>query len=66
MRLRILVDRDTCCGSGRCWSAAPEFFDLDDEGIVVPLRDSGEESDRARLTRAAGECPTGTIRLEDQ
>lgn len=66
MTLRIHVDRDLCCGSGRCWSAAPDFFDLDDEGIVIPLRDHAGDPERERLNRAAAECPTGTIQLEEQ
>ncbi|HEY1971090.1 MAG TPA: ferredoxin [Pseudonocardia sp.] len=66
MTLRIQVDREMCCGSGRCWSAAPDFFDLDDQGIVIALRDTAPEAERDRLTRAAGQCPTGTIQLEDQ
>jgi ferredoxin len=59
------VDRDQCCGSGRCWSAAPDLFDLDDEGIVIPLRDTADDTQRERLVKAAADCPTGTIRLEE-
>jgi ferredoxin len=52
-----------------CWDAAPQFFDLDDEGIVILLRDSVAESDPDLcdgVTAAAKSCPTGTIQLERQ
>ena len=30
--MRIRVDRDGCTGHGRCNAAAPELFELDEEG----------------------------------
>lgn len=52
-----------------CWDTAPRFFDLDDEGIVILLRDSVDELDTDLidgLIAAAKSCPTGTIQLERQ
>jgi ferredoxin len=63
--MRIVYDRATCQGHGRCYSLAPELFDSDDEGYAVVLGDGevpAELEGKARL--AADNCPEYAIRIE--
>ena len=63
MGIQLTVDRDLCCGSGLCWDTAPDFFDVDDEGIVVLRRSEAAPADLPLLSAAIRTCPTGTIRM---
>ncbi len=61
---RVHVDPDRCQGHNRCYSVAPELFDLDDLGMsseigagIVPPELIGE----ARL--AVANCPEHAISL---
>ncbi len=66
LRLKIVVDRDKCVGSGECVFTAPEVFDQDeDDGIVVLLTDTPEEELWASTRQAARQCPANAIRVEE-
>ena len=56
--VRISVDADKCQGHNRCYSLAPELFDVDGYGYATAAGDgevpAGME-DKARL--AAANCP---------
>ena len=57
----IVVDRDTCMGSGMCFMYASNTFDLDDEAKSV-VKDV--EGDPIQTIRTAIEaCPTGALRI---
>ncbi|MDE0150302.1 MAG: ferredoxin [Rhodospirillaceae bacterium] len=65
-RLKIIVDRDKCVGSGECVFTAPEVFDQDeDDGIVVLLTDTPEEALWDSARQAARQCPANAIRVEE-
>jgi ferredoxin len=64
--VRVRVVQEKCQGHSRCYSLAPELFDVDDfgqaherHGGVVP---AGSEAD-ARL--AAANCPEYAIEIEE-
>ena len=65
-RLRVHVDPDRCQGHSRCYSVAPELFDVDDfggssergDGVVPP-----ELVDKAR--RAVANCPEFAIAISE-
>lgn len=64
--MQIRVHQDKCQGHSRCYSLAPELFDVDDlgqaherHGGAVP---AGSE-DQARL--AADNCPEFAIAVDD-
>ncbi|MEV5845562.1 ferredoxin [Streptomyces sp. NPDC051985] len=63
-RVGILVDRDTCVGSGACALFEPEFFDQSEEdGLVLPrVREAAPEALPA-LRAAASRCPARAISL---
>lgn len=64
--MRITVDGDKCQGHNRCYSLAPELFDVDDYGYATELGDGQvpvELEDKARL--AAANCPEFAITIEE-
>lgn len=65
--LRIRIDTQRCQGHNRCYSLAPELFDVDDYGQSV-LRPgvtlTPELQRRARL--AAANCPELAIRIDEE
>ncbi|NCG40730.1 MAG: ferredoxin, partial [Actinobacteria bacterium] len=55
--MRIKVDTEKCQGHNRCYSLAPELFDVDDYGYATEIDDgtvSLELVDKAKL--AAANC----------
>jgi ferredoxin len=64
--VRVHVDQDKCQGHNRCYSIAPELFDVDDLGNAHELNDGAvpaELEDKARL--AAANCPEFAIVVEE-
>jgi ferredoxin len=65
-RWRVHVDRDKCQGHNRCYSLAPELFDVDDLGGAFE-RGDGEVppglEDKAR--RAVANCPEYAITMTE-
>jgi ferredoxin len=63
--MKIKYDRNLCCGHNRCYSLAPEIWDVDDEGYAI-LRIEGaiptELEEKAQLT--ADNCPEFAISIE--
>lgn len=63
--MKINFDRSLCCGHNRCYSLAPEIWDVDDEGYAI-LRIEGEIpadlEEKAQLT--ADNCPEFAIKIE--
>ena len=60
-RLRIVVDKQACCGYGVCAEICPEVYKLDDNGFVFlndPLVPAGLE-DKAR--EGAEACPQSAL-----
>lgn len=62
--LRIRVKRDTCRGYGNCVLAAPDVFELDEDGLVVLRSEDMDAGRRSELERAVYDCPTESIVLE--
>lgn len=65
--LRVVVDRDACCGSGNCVRLAAGVFDQDDaEGLVVLLQPEPPGPLHPAVREAAHQCPAGAIELVEQ
>lgn len=65
-QLKVKVDREKCVGAGQCVMAAPDVFDQQEEdGIVILLDESPDESRRAKVAKAARLCPAKVIEVED-
>ncbi|ALL79741.1 ferredoxin (plasmid) [Pseudonocardia sp. EC080610-09] len=63
--MRVCVDYDKCTGLGLCESLAPDFFEVDDDGSLLLLKEEGSEEQRAELQEAVRACPTEALSLED-
>jgi len=64
--MRITVDSEKCQGHNRCYSLAPELFDVDDYGYATEIGDgqvAPELEEKARL--AAANCPEFAITIEE-
>ncbi|MFI5047065.1 MAG: ferredoxin [Acidimicrobiia bacterium] len=61
---RIVVDRETCMGSGVCCVYASNTFAVDDEALVVVIDPNGDPLDHIRS--AASGCPTNSITVVDE
>src|SRR5205814_3463658 len=64
--VRVRVDPERCQGHNRCYSLAPELFDVDDYGFASAVGDGTvlpELEDKARL--AAANCPEFAVLIEE-
>ncbi len=64
--MRVHVDDDKCQGHNRCYSLAPDLFDVDDYGNAHEVGDGtvpAELEERARL--AVANCPEYAISIEE-
>ena len=62
---RLKADFGACQGYANCVDAAPEVYDIDDDGIVVLLREEITEEERPRIEEAARSCPVSALVVED-
>jgi ferredoxin len=62
--LTVRIDRTLCVGFGDCVTAAPDTFELDEEGIAV-FRSPLPEVERALLLEACGACPVDALTVLD-
>jgi 3-phenylpropionate/trans-cinnamate dioxygenase ferredoxin reductase subunit len=61
----VKADLHACQGYANCVVGATDYFDLDDDGIVVLLRTNVPEAERSRVTEAARSCPVSALVVED-
>lgn len=64
MRIRVL--RDKCQGHARCWAQAPELYELDDEGFILPHDIAVPAGQERAAWRGAKSCPERALVIEDQ
>jgi ferredoxin len=63
---RIRVDPDKCQGHNRCYSLAPDLFDIDDLGTSSARGDGTVPPDLLdKARRAVANCPEYAITLEE-
>ncbi|MBS1878948.1 MAG: ferredoxin [Actinobacteria bacterium] len=63
--MKVKVDLTLCQGYANCVDAAPEVFDLGDNGLVVLLvEEPGPEHEHA-VREAARLCPVRAIEIDD-
>lgn len=62
--MRVRVDPDLCQGHGRCFSLAPDMFDMDDMGhAIADGRDvPADREDAVEIARQ--NCPEYAIEVE--
>lgn len=63
--MKVVVDFESCQSHGLCTQAAPELFEIRDDGFLYILEETPGESLRGKVEKAVRECPTGAIKIED-
>jgi ferredoxin len=61
--MNVDIDSSRCEGHAQCVVAAPDLFDLDDNGFGRPLRDGLTEHELPAARRAALACPVAAITI---
>lgn len=62
--LKVEANHDVCAAAGQCLLAAPNVFDQSDEdGTVVVVNATPDDSERDAVLDAVSRCPTGAIKL---
>ena len=64
--MRVVVNFDLCQSHALCTDAAPEVFAIDKDGFLQVKIEQPDERLRAKVERAARECPTGAISIEEE
>ncbi|EHI43596.1 ferredoxin [Rhodococcus opacus PD630] len=61
--MKIEVDRTKCTGLGICESLAPAFFEVDDSGELLLLKEDISSDELAEIEEAVAACPTEALRI---
>jgi ferredoxin len=61
--VRVTIDASKCLGNARCMAAAPEVFDVDDDGAASVLVEHPGPALADRVRLAERSCPTGAISI---
>ena len=62
--MKVTVDFGKCTGLGICESMAPEFFEVNDEGSLVLLKEDITDEELQSVEEAVAGCPTEALRIE--
>ena len=62
---RIDVDRELCASTGGCEAAAPDVFEIGDDGALLVLRPEPEDADLPDVRNAVRLCPTRALTLNE-
>ena len=62
--MKVVVDFEVCQSHGLCTQAAPEVFEIRDDGFLYILQENPPEALRKKVQTAVQECPTMAIKLE--
>lgn len=63
-RMKVVVDFDLCESNALCMAAAPEVFEVRDDGFLYILDETPPESLRAKVEEAVRSCPKAAITLQ--
>jgi len=63
--MKVVVDFSICDLHGLCVEAAPEVFQIGDDGALHILNETPEQGLRAKVDKAVRECPTGAISIKE-
>lgn len=62
--MKCVVDYGKCTGLGICESLAPLFFEVDDDGDLVLLKEEIAEDELQQVEEAVAGCPTEALSIE--
>lgn len=61
--MRVEHTQGTCGGVENCVVVAPDYFEVDEAGLIRVVSADVTDADLERVRRAVEECPTGALRL---
>ena len=61
----LKADFGACQGYANCVDAAPDVYDIDDDGVVVLLKEEITDAERPRIEEAARSCPVSALIIEE-
>ena len=61
--MKVEVDFGKCTGLGICESLAPEFFEVNDQGDLVLLKEDISPEELQAIEEAVSGCPTEALRI---
>ena len=59
--MKAAVDRDKCIGSGMCTTIAPRLFDMDDDGVLIVIKETPASHEQRSLLDAVACCPVNAL-----
>lgn len=62
--MKVVVNFDLCMSNAQCMLAAPEVFEVREDGLLYILQPEPPEALRAKVEDAARLCPTQAITIE--
>lgn len=62
----VTVDFDKCTGLGICESLAPDFFEVDDNGELLVLKEEIGDDELQEVEEAVNGCPTEALRIVER
>jgi ferredoxin len=62
--MKVVVDFAKCTGLGICESVAPEFFEVNDDGQLVLVKEDITDDELQSVEEAVAGCPTEALRIE--
>lgn len=62
----VTVDFDKCTGLGICESLAPDFFEVNDDGELIVLKEDIGDADLQEVEEAVNGCPTEALRIVER
>jgi ferredoxin len=65
-RLRVIADRNACCGYGVCVEMCPEVYQMDEGGKVVLVSDYVPKGAEIKARNGASACPQNALKIVDE
>lgn len=62
----VTVDFDKCTGLGICESLAPDFFEVNDDGELLVLKEEIGDVELQEVEEAVAGCPTEALKIVDR
>jgi ferredoxin len=59
--MRVTHTQGTCGGVEMCVELAPDYFEVDEKGLIRVVHAEVPEADLERVTEAVNFCPTGAL-----
>jgi ferredoxin len=64
--MKVVVDRERCCGNLQCVAVAPDVFGADAEGFATVLMPNPLPEQHPLIRTAASCCPTSAIETTEE